>query len=51
MSEWTDKGVKDKGKWAVQKAVKAVEDKKLNSNMDREGLLNELNHYKRFSLQ
>ena len=52
MSEWTDKAnEKDRGRWVAQKAIKAVEDKKFNSNMDREGLLNELNHYKRFSLQ
>jgi hypothetical protein len=51
MSEWTDKGNdKDRGKWITSAALKAVEAKKFNSNLDREGLLNELNHYKRFSL-
>lgn len=58
MSEWTEKGTAG-GKVLVKKpnhavktqALKVIKDEsKLNSQMDREGLLNELQHYKRFAL-
>ena len=56
LSEWTDKGDGKGGKplkGMLKGATKAVRDdnKVLNSQMDREGLINELQHYKKFSLQ
>ena len=57
MSEWTDKGTTDmrttasKGKQVINpKTVKAVNEREMNSKMDREGLKHELMQYKRFSL-
>lgn len=46
MSEWSDRQTK---KAMAAKGIKTTE--KLSSNMDREGLINELNHYKKFSLR
>jgi len=53
MSEWTDYGKDGKKhtQWNQKGALKAVKEEKLSTTMDREGLLNELNHYKKFSLQ
>ena len=57
MSEWTDKGTEmrttaNKGKQVINpKTLKAVNEKEMNSKMDREGLKHELMQYKRFSLQ
>jgi len=57
MSEWTDRGTdmrttSSKGKQVINpKTVKAVNEKEMNSKMDREGLKHELMQYKRFSLQ
>jgi len=57
MSEWTDPGdtkPNKKYKSSINPvAVKKLEDqeRKLNSKMDREGLLHELKEYKVFSLQ
>ena len=58
MSEWTDKGnVDQKGTKKYKSSINPVsvkkmedQDRKLNSKMDREGLLHELKEYKVFSL-
>lgn len=49
MSEWTDKGPA-KTKSILPKAMKKLDEKKLSSGMDREGLAKELHEYKKFSL-
>ena len=49
MSDWTDKG-QPKSKSIIPRALKKLEDNKLSSQMDREGLANELHEYKKFSL-
>lgn len=56
MSEWTDRGSEmrttaSKGKQVINpKTVKAVNERELNTKMDKEGLKHELMQYKRFSL-
>ena len=48
MSEWTDMGDKKK---TYTRVVKKIDEKKLNSKMDREGLQFELVKYKKFAFQ
>jgi chromatin segregation and condensation protein Rec8/ScpA/Scc1 (kleisin family) len=50
MSEWTDRG-QIKANSIIPRALKKLDDKKLSSQMDRDGLANELHEYKKFSLQ
>lgn len=52
MSEWTDKGQQrtQASKNFIPRALKQLDEKKMNSAMDREGLANELHEYKKFSL-
>ena len=58
MSEWTDQGERQYGNKKWKGAINPVtvkkleeEDRRLNSKMDREGLVQELREYKIFSLQ